>query len=82
MTPAAPYDATAATYDDSAHDQPLQEDDTVRFGDNPDDCKVLGTWSDWLWLYSLDLRSHAPFTARASDCYLVRRAEAPRWPSR
>lgn len=81
MTTAAPYEAPAAARDDWAGDQPLQEDDTVRCGDNPDDCKVLGTWSGWLWLYPLDLRS-APFTARASDCSVVRRAEAPRWPSR
>ena len=57
MTSAAPYDATA--YDDSAYSQllrdsqPLQEGDTVRCGDNPDDCRVIGTWSDWLWLHSL-----------------------------
>jgi len=56
MTSAAPYDAPAAAYDGSAycqplHDsQPLQEGDTVHCGDNPDDCKVIGTWSDWLWL--------------------------------
>jgi len=59
MTSAAPYDATAAAYNDSAYSQPLQdsqhleEGDTVRCGDNPEDCRVIGSWSDWLWLHSL-----------------------------
>jgi len=85
MTSAAPYDATAAAYDDSAHSQlpqgsgRLQEGDTVRCGDNPDDCRVIGTWSGWLWLNSLHPRNLAPFTARAGACKLVRHAEAPRW---
>ena len=88
MTSAAPYDATAAAYDDSAHSQllqgsgPLQEGDTVRCGDNPDDCRVIGTWSDWLWLHSLHPRNLAPFTARAGACKLVRRAEPSSWPYR
>jgi hypothetical protein len=88
MTFAAPYDATGATYDHSAYSQPLQlsqplqEGDTVRCGDNPDDCRVIGTWSDWLWLYSLHPRNVAPFTARAGACKLVRRAEPPSWPYR
>jgi hypothetical protein len=88
MTSAAPYDATVAAYDDSAYSQllrdsqPPQEGDTVRCGDNPDDCRVIGTWSDWLWLHSLHPRNLAPFTARAGACKLVRRAEPPRWPYR
>ena len=88
MTSAAPYDATAAPYDDSAYSQPLrdsqplQEGDTVRCGDNPDDCRVIGTWCDWLWLHSLHPRNLAPFTARAGACKLVRRAEPPGWPCR
>jgi hypothetical protein len=82
MTSAAMYDATAATYDDWTYSQPLQEGDTVRCGDNPDDCRVIGTWSDWLWLHSLHPRNLAPFTARAGACKLVRRAELPGWPYR
>ena len=88
MTSAAPYDATAAAYDDSAHSQlpqgsgRLQEGDTVRCGDNPDDCRVIGTWSGWLWLNSLHPRNLAPFTARAGACKFVRRAEPPSRPYR
>ena len=77
MTSAAPYDTTAAAYNESAYSQHLQEGDTVRCGDNPDDCRVIGTWSDWLWLHSLHPRNLAPFTARAGACKLVRRAEPP-----
>ena len=80
MTSAATYDVTAATasrYDDTAYSQLLQEGDTVRCGDDPDECKIIGRWSDWLWLHSLHPRDHAPFTARASACKLVRRAEPP-----
>jgi hypothetical protein len=57
MTFAAPYDATTAACDDSAYSQalqdsqPLLEGDTVRCEDNPDDCRVIGTWSDCLWLH-------------------------------
>ncbi len=82
MTSTAPYDATAAAYDDSAYSQPLQEGDTVRCEDNPDDCRVIGTWSDWLWLHSLHPRNLAPFTARAGACKFVRRAEPPGRPYR
>lgn len=85
MTSAAPHHATAATaarYDDTAYNQLLQEGDTVRCGDDPDECKVIGTWSDWLWLHSLHPRNLAPFTARVSACKLVRRAEPPKWPYR
>ncbi len=53
MTSAALFDATAATYDDSTYSLPFQEDDTVRCGDNPGDCKIIGTWSDWLWRHPL-----------------------------
>jgi len=88
MTSAAPYDATAAAYSGSAFSQalqdsqPLLEGDTVRCEDNPDDCRVIGTWSDWLWLHSLHPRNLAPFTARAGACKLVRRAEPSSWPCR
>jgi hypothetical protein len=82
MMSAALYDATAATYDDSAYGEPLQEGDTVRCGDNPDDCRVIGTWSDWLWLHSLHPAILAPFTARAGSCKLVRRAGPPGLPCR
>ena len=78
MTSAALY-ATAATDDHSAHSGHLQEGDTVHCWDNPDDCKVIGTWNDWLWLHSLHPRDLAPFTARAGACQLVRRAEPPEW---
>jgi hypothetical protein len=71
MTSAALFDATAATYDDSTYSRPFQEGDVVRCGDDPDDCRVIGTWSDWLWLHPLH---SAPFTARAGACNLVRRA--------
>jgi hypothetical protein len=60
MTSAALY-ATAATDDHSAHSGPLREGDTVRCWDNPDDCNVIGTWNDWLWLHSLH-----PATSRRS----------------
>jgi hypothetical protein len=88
MTSAAPYDATAAAYNDSEYSQPLQdsellqEGDIVRCGDNPDDCRVIGAWSDWLWLHSLHPRNLAPFTACAGACKLVRRADLPSRPSR
>jgi hypothetical protein len=86
MTSAAPYDATVAGYDAYSQllrdTQPLREGDTARYGDNPDDCRVIGTWSDWLWLHSLHPRNLAPFTARSGACKLVRRAEPPRWPYR
>ena len=88
MTSAALYDATAAAHDDAAYSQPLQdsqpleEGDIVRCGDNPDDCTVIGTWSNWLWLHSLHPHDLAPFTARAGACNLVRRAELARWPYR
>jgi hypothetical protein len=88
MTSAAPYDTAAVVYDDPAYSQllwdsqPLQEGDTVRCGDNPDDCRVIGTWSDWLWLHSLHPCNLAPFTARAGACKLMRRGEPPRWPFR
>jgi len=81
MTTAVAYDATPATYDDSFYARRFQGGDTVRCSDNPDDCRVLWTWSDWLWLCSLDARS-APFTARARDCDLVKQAEEPLWPYR
>jgi len=79
MTSAALFDATAATYDDSTYSRPFQEGDIVRCGDDPDDCTVIGTWSDWLWLHPLH---SVPFTARARACNLVRIAEPPRWPYR
>jgi hypothetical protein len=85
MTSAATYDATAATaarFDDTAYSQLLQEGDTVRCGEDRDECKVIGTWSDWLWLLSLHPRNLAPFTARAGACKLLRRAEPPKWPYR
>jgi hypothetical protein len=75
MTSAALYGATAATDNHSARSGALQEGDTVRCSDNPDDCKVIGTWNDWLWLHSLHPRDLAPFTARAGACKLVRRAD-------
>ncbi|HTR13570.1 MAG TPA: hypothetical protein VMI72_10050 [Roseiarcus sp.] len=82
MTTTVPYDATAAIYDDADYVRPLQEGDIVRCGDIRDDCKVLGAWSDWVWLYSLNSGSLAPFTARVRDCDLMKQAEAPRWPYR
>ena len=81
MTAPAPYDATPAPYEYSVYIRPFQEGDTVRCGNDPDSCKVLGTWSDWLWLYSLASHSLAPFTAGARDCSLVKEAEVPRWPN-
>ena len=88
MTSAALYGASAAAYDDSAYSQAppdsqqLLEGDTVRCEDNPDECKVIGIWSDWLWLHSLHPRGSAPFTSRAGACKLVRRAEPSSWPYR
>jgi len=82
MTTAISYDATAALYDDADYARPLQEGDTVRCGDGPDDCTVLGAWADWVWLCSLNSGGFSPFTARAGECALVKQAEAPRWPYR
>ena len=88
MTSAAQFDADTQVYNDSAFSQPLQEGqdlqegDIVRFGDNPDDCRIIGTWSDWLWLHSLHPRDFAPFTARAGACKLVTRAQPRSWPCR
>jgi len=81
MTIAVPRNA-AAIYDDANCIPPLQEGDIVRSGDSPDDCKVLSAWSDWVWLYSLNSGSVAPFTARVRDYDLIKHAEAPRWPYR
>jgi hypothetical protein len=82
MTSTAPHDATAATYDASAYSLRFQEGDLVRSEDNPDDCEVIGTWGDWLWLQTLHPRYLAPFTGRAGACKLVRRAKPARWPDR
>ena len=81
MTTTVACSASAPTYDDPFYARRFQGGDTVRCSDNPDNCRVLWTWSDWLWLCSLDARS-APFTARARDCDLVQQAEQSQWPYR
>ena len=64
----------ASKYDDSVNIRPFCKGDTVRGPDNLDNCAVVGTCGDWLWLDPLDYRDAAPFTARADDYNLVRRA--------
>jgi len=44
----------------------------VRSRENPDNCTVIWSWDDWLWLDPLDYRDAAPFTARADEYDLVR----------
>jgi len=39
----------------------------VRSYDNEDQCVVVGTFHDWLWLDPVDYRDAAPFTGRAED---------------
>jgi len=66
----------SAKYHDSINIRPFRKGDTVRRHDNPDNCAVIGSWSDWIWLDQLDCRDVAPFTARADDYDLVRAAES------
>ena len=35
---------------------------------------VIGIWRDWLWLDPVDYSDAAPFTGRARDYDLIRRA--------
>ena len=67
MTSAALYYATAATDNHSARSGALQEGDTVRCSDNPDDCKVIGTWNDWLCSTPATLRRSRPALAPANS---------------
>ena len=59
--------------DDAATLRSFREGDTVRSYDNEDQCVVVGTFHDWLWLDPVDYRDAAPFTGRAEDYELVRR---------
>ena len=60
----------ATISDDTCHCQ-FRRGDTVRCLDNGDQCVVIGTTDDWLWLDPIDYRDAAPFTGRASDYELV-----------
>jgi hypothetical protein len=64
----------AAFYDDSEDVRAFRQGDTVRSHDNEDSCVVLWIWRDWLWLDPIDYGEAAPFTGRARDYELVRRA--------
>ena len=66
---------TASKYDGSVYVRPFRKGDTVRSRDNADNCAVIGTWDDWLWLDPLDYRDAAPFTGRAEDYDLIRSAQ-------
>ena len=63
----------AATSDDSRHDREFRQGDTVRCLSDGDECRVIGTRDDWLWLDPIDYRDAAPFTGRAVDYELIRR---------
>ena len=64
----------AATSDDTRHYRQFRRGDTVRcLDENGDQCVVIGTRDDWLWLDPIDYRDAAPFTGRASDYELVGR---------
>jgi hypothetical protein len=62
----------ATKYDDSVNIRPFRIGDIVRSDDDPDNCAVIWTWRNWLWLDPLDYRDAAPFTGRADDYHLVR----------
>jgi hypothetical protein len=47
--------------------------DTVRAGNNDDNCVVIGVWRDWLYLNPIDYDDAAPFTGPARDYELVTR---------
>ena len=62
----------ASRYGDSVNIRLFRKGDIVRSRDNPDNCTVIWSWDDWLWLDPLDYRDGAPFTARADEYDLVR----------
>ena len=62
----------ASKYGDSINVRVFRKGDIVRSHDNPDNCTVIWSWDDWLWLDPLDYRDAAPFTARADEYDLVR----------
>ena len=63
----------AAKYDELVDLQTFRAGDTVRCLHNDESCVVLWTWSDWLWLDTLDFIDAAPYTGRAADYMLVGR---------
>jgi hypothetical protein len=52
----------------------FRQGDTVRSHANDEHCVILGIWRDLLWLDPIDFIDSAPFTGRASDYELIRRA--------
>ena len=59
-------------YDNSVNIRRFRIGDIVRSDDDPDNCTIIWTWRNWLWLDPLDYRDAAPFTGRADDYHLVR----------
>jgi hypothetical protein len=64
----------AALYDDEV--MFFRQGDTVRSHDGDESCVIIGIWRDLLWLDPIDYGDGAPFTGRARDYELVRRAYA------
>ena len=61
----------AAVYRDSDNFRFFRDGDTVRCHADEDNCVVIGIW---LWLDPVDYSDAAPFTGRARDYDLIRRA--------
>jgi hypothetical protein len=74
MTITARCGAAAAKHAESTYSRAFRHGDTVRCRDNDENCVVIGTWNDWLWLNPVDYRDAAPFTGRVYDYDLVGRA--------
>jgi hypothetical protein len=64
----------AGVYHDADNIRTFRQGDMVQRHDNDDNCVVIGTWRDWLWLDPVDYRDAAPFTDRARDYTLITRA--------
>jgi hypothetical protein len=47
----------------------------VRRRDNDENCLVIWTWRDWLWLDPVDYSDAAPFSDRIYDYELVGRTQ-------
>jgi hypothetical protein len=62
----------ASNHDGSVDKRAFRRGDIVRSHDNTDNCAVIGTWDEWIWLDPLDYRYATPFTGRSCDYDLVR----------
>jgi hypothetical protein len=67
MKPAVPPDGSEAF-------SFFRPGDTVRRQDNDENCMVIWTWRDWLWLDPVDYSDASPFTGRICDYELIRRS--------